>query len=189
MQARLDNAQEAWHTRAQDKRARDVKDAFDQADKEYRVRMVKGEITARLLSRSPGKDKMDRLKAQRTPLHRIGLTRSPSRVVNSAAQAHALRSVGRGIEATDSGALHRTTCAKRRDKTLPLLNEFVARAGPVHLLTVTCPPEADTKAHNDYKAKVRAYARARALSHNPVLTLRERRKRRQLLEGWDAADP
>jgi hypothetical protein len=50
-------------------RARDVKDAFDQADKDYRVQMAKGEITARLLSRSPGKDKMDRLKAQRTPLH------------------------------------------------------------------------------------------------------------------------
>jgi hypothetical protein len=166
MQARLDNAQEAWHTKAQDKRARDVKDAFDQADKEYRVRIVKGEITARLLSRSPGKDKMDRLKAQRTPLHRSGLTRLPSRVIYRAAQAHALRSAGRGIEATDSGALHRTTCAsltaRRRDKTLPLLNEFVARAGPVHLPTVTCPPESDTKAHNDYKAKVRAYARARA---------------------------
>ena len=28
--------------------------AFDQADQEYRVRMAKAEITARLLSRSPG---------------------------------------------------------------------------------------------------------------------------------------
>ncbi len=27
---------------------------------------------------------------------------------------------------------------------------------------MACPPESDTKAHNDYKAKVRAYARARA---------------------------
>jgi hypothetical protein len=48
MQARLDNAQEAWHTRAQDMRARDVKDTFDQADKDYRVRTAKGEFTARL---------------------------------------------------------------------------------------------------------------------------------------------
>ncbi len=35
MQAHLDNAQEALHARAQDRRAREVKDAFDQADIEY----------------------------------------------------------------------------------------------------------------------------------------------------------
>jgi hypothetical protein len=97
---------------------------------------------------------MDRLKAQRTPLHPIGLARSPSCVGNRAAQAHALRNAGRGIEATDGGALHRSTAMRRRDKTLPLLNEFVARAGPVHLPSVACPPESDTKEHNDYKAKV-----------------------------------
>ena len=69
MQARLDSAEEALHAGAQDRdrRAREVEGAFDQADKDYRERMAKGEITARLLSLSPGKDKMDRLKAQRTP--------------------------------------------------------------------------------------------------------------------------
>ena len=111
---------------------------------------------------------MDRLKARKTPLHPTGLTRSPSRVVNRAARVHALWEAGRGIEATDSGALHRTTCARRRDKTLQLLNEFVARAGPVHLPSVACPPESDTKAHNDYKENVRACERARA--RNRILT-------------------
>jgi hypothetical protein len=57
--------------------------------------MAKAAITTRLLSRSPGKNGMDRLKARKTPLHRAGLTLSPSRVVNRAAQAHALRSAGR----------------------------------------------------------------------------------------------
>jgi len=42
-----------------------------------------------------------------------------------------------------------------RDRTLHVLNEFVARAGPVHLPNEECPPESDTKAHNDCKAKVR----------------------------------
>ena len=148
-------------------RAREVNGAFDQADKEFEMRMAKKGITAWLLSRSPGKNGMDRLKARRTPLHRTGLTRSPSRAVNRAARAHALREAGRRIEATDSGALHRTTCARRRGKTLPLLNEFVARAGPVHLPGVACPPESDTKAHNDYKAKVRACAAARARARAP----------------------
>ncbi len=81
----------------------EVKNAFDQADKEYGMRMAKAEITAGLLSRSPGKNKMDRLKAQRTPLHPTCLTRSPSRVVSRAARVHTLREAGRGIEATDSG--------------------------------------------------------------------------------------
>ncbi len=98
---------------------------------------------------------MGRLKAQRMPLHPTGLTRSQSRVGNRAAQAHALRKAGRGIEPTDSGALHRSTAMWRRDKTLQLLNEFVASAGPVHLPSVACPPESDSKAHIDYKAKVR----------------------------------
>jgi hypothetical protein len=138
MQVHLDNAQEALHA-AQDRRAREV------------------------LSRSPGKNGMDTgwLKARKTPLHRTGLTRSPSRVVNRAPEAHALRSAGRGIEATDSGALHRSTAMRRQDKTLPSLNEFVSRAGPVHLPSVACPPESDTKAHNDYKANVCARARSR----------------------------
>ena len=92
MQARLDSAQDALHTGAQGRRAREVQGAFDQADQEFGVRKAKAAITARLLSLSPGKDKMDRLKAQRTPLHRTGLTRSPSRVVNRAPGAHALRS-------------------------------------------------------------------------------------------------
>jgi hypothetical protein len=80
--------------------------------------------------------------AQRTPRHRTGLTR--------AAQAHALRQAGRDIGATNGGALHRSTYMRLRDRTLPVLKEFVARAGPVHLPNVECPPESDTKAHNDY---------------------------------------
>ncbi len=86
----MDSAQDALHARAQDRRAREVKDAFDQADREYGMRMTKAAIAAfairiPLLSRSLGKNKMDRLKAQRTPLHPTGLTRSPSRVINRAA--------------------------------------------------------------------------------------------------------
>ncbi len=91
------------------------------------------ELYARLLSRSPGKTAMERLKAQRTPRHRTGLTRTPSPALNRAAQAHALREAGRGIGATDGGALHRSTYIRRQDKTLPMLNEFVAIAG-------RCPP-------------------------------------------------
>jgi hypothetical protein len=189
MQARLDSAQEALNAGAQARRAREVQGAFDQVDQEYRVRKAKGEITASLLSLSPGKGKMDRLKAQRTPFHRTGLTRSPSRGVNRAAQVHALWSAGRGIEATDSGALHRSTEMRRRDKTLPLLNEFVARAGPVHLPSVACPPESDTKAHNDYKAQVRARSRARAIASSPGGSAGDPRERRQLLEGRAAAHP
>ncbi len=159
----------------QQMRATAAQNAFQQADQQYSMRKAKGQITSWLLSGSPGKDKMDRLKAQRTPPHRTCLTRSPSRVVNRVPRAHALRSAGRGIKATNSGALHRTTCARRRDKTLPLLNEFVARAGPIHLPSVACPPESDTKAHNDYKAKVRACARASASARKRVLTRWERR--------------
>jgi hypothetical protein len=83
--------------------------------------MVKAAITAGLLSLPPGKNKVDRLKAQRTPLHPTGLTRSPSRV-NRAVRAHSLREAGRDIEATDSEVLHRSTDMRRRDKTLPLLS-------------------------------------------------------------------
>ena len=84
-------------------------------------------------------------------------------MVNCAPGAHALRSAGRGIEDTDSGALHHSTAMRRRDKTLPLLNEYVVEACPLHLPGVECPPESDTKAYNDYKAKVCASARAQAL--------------------------
>jgi hypothetical protein len=163
MQANLDDAQ-ALHARAQDRRAREVEGAFDQAEKEYGIRKAKAAITAGLLSRSPGKNTMDRLKARKTPRNPTGLTRSPSRVVNHAARVHALREAGRCIKATDSGGLHCSTDMRRRGKTLPLLNEFVAGAGPVHLPSVACPPESDTKAHNDYKAKVRACARKRVLT-------------------------
>ncbi len=59
------------------------------------------------------------------------------------------------------------------DKTLPLLNEFVAGAGPVHLPSGRLPArESDTKAHNGYKAKVRACGRA---ARARVLTRWERR--------------
>jgi hypothetical protein len=130
------------------------------------MRLAAKGIAAKLLSRSPGKTPMERLKALKTPRHPTGLTRSPSRVVNRAAQEREQRKAGRGIEATDGGGLHRSTSMRRRNSTLPHLNEFVARAGPVHLPGVECPPESDTKAHNDYKAKVcvRARERARALA-------------------------
>jgi hypothetical protein len=171
-------------------RATAAQDAFHQADQQHIMRKAKERIASLLLSGTPGKNQMDRLKARKTPLHRTGLTRSPSRVVNRAPGVHALmRSAGRGIEATDGGALHRSTAMRRRDKTLPLLNEFVARAGPVHLPSVACPPESDTKAHNDYKAKVRARSRARAIASSPGGSAGDPRERRQLLEGWDAAHP
>jgi len=87
-------------------RATAAQDAFHQADQQYIMRKAKERIASLLLSGTPGKNQMDRLKARKTPLHQTGLTRSPSRVVNRAAQVHALWSAGRGIEATDSGALH-----------------------------------------------------------------------------------
>ncbi len=45
---------------------------------------------------------------------------------------------------------------RRRDRTLPVLNEFVAIACRVHLPDVECLPESDTTANNEYKAKVLA---------------------------------
>jgi hypothetical protein len=73
MQAHLDDAQ-ALHARAQDRRAREVKDAFDQADTEYGMQKAKAAITAGLLSRSPGKNKMDRLESR----HRGRLSIQPA---------------------------------------------------------------------------------------------------------------
>ncbi len=61
-----------------------AQDAFRLADQQYSARKVKAQIASWLLSGLPGKNRMDRLKAQRTPLHPTGLTRSPSRVVNRA---------------------------------------------------------------------------------------------------------
>ena len=93
-----------------------------------------------------------------------------SRAVNRAARVLAERSAGRGIKPTDSGGLHRTTrtCVRRRGKTLPKLNEFVACAGPIHLPGVACPPESGTTKHNNYKAKVCACARStRVLTQCP----------------------
>ena len=169
-QARLDDAQKALDAMAKDRRARALQDAFDAAEGIPGMRAAKKHIIAKLLSLSLGKTPMERLKARRTPRHPTGLTRSPSRAVNRAARMHEERKAGRGIETTDSGGLHRTTCARRRNITLPLLNEFVASAGPVHLPRVPCPPESDTKAHNDYKAKVCVCARAPARARARVLT-------------------
>ena len=107
------------------------------------------------------KSLMERLRDLKSRPNRPCLTRSrpkDSRVGNRAAHA-ALdweqRGCSKSKEATDSGAIHRATCMRRREKTLPVLNTFVAVAGPVHLSRVLCPPESDRKAHNDYKAKVR----------------------------------
>ena len=58
--------------------------------------------------------------------------------------------------------------------TLPMLNNFVALACPVYLPRVPCPQESDTKAHNDYKAKVRVQSPP-PRAHADVLTLWARR--------------
>ena len=135
---------------------------------------VKKDVTKKLLSRSPEKTAMERLKKSKTPLRPTGLTRSSSRAA----------------KATDSVGLHRATCARRRDKTLSSLNEFVAWAGPIHLPGVDCPPESETKEHNDYKAKVRAYGRARpVIVSSRVGRAGDPRERRQLLKGRNAAHP
>ena len=137
-QVRLDGAQKALEAMAKDRRERAVQGAFDTAENDHQMRTVKRSISAALLSRSPGKTQMERLKARRRPLQPTGLTRS------------------RVVRATDGGGLHRSTCMRRRNyMTLPMLNNFVASAGPVHLPRESCPPESDTKAHTDYKAKVR----------------------------------
>ena len=120
---------------AEDRRERAVQGAFDTAEKDHQMQTVKRSISAALLSRSPGKTQMERLKARRKPFQPTGLTRS------------------RVVRATDGGGLHSSTCMRRRNMTLPMLNDFVASAGPVHLPRESCPPESDTKAHNDYKAK------------------------------------
>ena len=135
-QVRLDDAQKALEAMAKDRRERAVQGAFDTAENDHQMRTVKRSISAALLSRSPGKTQMERLKARRKPL-------KPTR--------------SRVVRATDGGGLHRSTCMRRRNMTLPMLNNFVASAGPVHLPRESCPPESDTKAHNDYKAKARVH--------------------------------
>jgi hypothetical protein len=185
-QATLLEAQEAMNAMSKDRthrRKRDLTKVFEAVEREQKMQIYQKAIAARLRSRSLDKTAMERMKARRTPHHRTGLTR--------AAQAHALRQAGRDIRSTDGGLLHRSTYMRRRERTLPLLNEFISRAGPVHLPNVECPPESDMKAHNDYKAKVRACACKCAL----VLTSKlggsacDPRERRQLLEGRDAAHP
>ncbi len=52
-----------------------VQDAFNQADQQYIMRKANERIASLLLSGSPGKNQMDRLKARKTPFHRTGLTR------------------------------------------------------------------------------------------------------------------
>ncbi len=142
----MDDAQKALDA-ARARRKRAVEGAFDTADKDHWMLKVKKYIATKLLSPSPGKTAMERLKGK-TPLRPTGgvsgLKQSPSRAA----------------KVTDSGGFHSTTCARRRGKTLSSLNEFVAWAGPIHLQGVACPPESDTKEHNDYKAKVCACARA-----------------------------
>ena len=94
---RLDAAQKALDAVAKVRRERAVQDAFDSAEKADVMRRARKKVYAKLLSLSPGRTKMERLKAQRTPLHPTGLTRSPSRVVNRAAQAHEQRKAGTPI--------------------------------------------------------------------------------------------
>ena len=157
-QVRLDGAQKALEAMAKDRRERAVQGAFDTAEKDHQMRTVKRSISAALLSHSPGKTPMERLKARRKPFQPTGLTRS------------------RVVRATDGGGLHRSTCMRRRNMTLPMLNNFVASAGPVHLPRESCPPESDTKAHNDYKDKVRVQPqRSPPPARTDVLTLWARR--------------
>ena len=160
-EAKLEEAQKTLDEMAKAQRENATRAAFSAAEGAFASRMMKKELAARLQSLYPGKSCMERLTAQKTPRRRTGLTLS--RVVNRAARVHEKMKASRKVKATDSGGLHRTSCARRRNITLRELNEFVASAAPVHLPGVPCPPESDTKAHNDYKAKVCASARAQAL--------------------------
>ena len=80
--AELDAAQKALDVVAKVRRERAVQDAFDSAENAGVMRRARKEVHAKLLSLSPGRTTMARLKARRTPLHPTGLTWSPSRVVN-----------------------------------------------------------------------------------------------------------
>ncbi len=106
---------------SKDRRKRDLTKVFEAVEKEQKMQINQKAIAARLGSRSLDKTAMERMMVRRTPWRRTGLTR--------AAQAHALRQAGRDIGATYGGALHRSTYIRRRDRTLPVLNEYVARAG------------------------------------------------------------
>jgi transposase len=86
-------------------RRRNLERAFETATRGNKIQTCRKELYARLLSRSPGKTATERLKAQRTHRHQTGLTRTPSPALNRAAQAHALRQAGRGIEDTDGGSI------------------------------------------------------------------------------------
>ena len=144
VRAELEAERKASKARAKVRREREVSDAFAEVDRAHRMRSAAKGIAAKLLSLSPGKTSLERLKARRTPFNPTGLTREHARRERGASRAKG---------ATDSTALHRSTSMRRRDKTLPLLNAYVAEAGPLHLPGVECPPESDTKAYNDYKAK------------------------------------
>jgi hypothetical protein len=151
-EAKLEEAQKSLDEMAKAQRENATRSAFSAAEGAFASQMMKKELASRLQSLYPGKSCMERLTAQKTPRRRTGLTLSL--VVNRAA---------RKVKATDSDGLHRSSSMRRRNITLRRLNEFVASAAPVHLPRVRCPPESDTKAHNDYKAKVCSCARARAL--------------------------
>ncbi len=172
----MDAARQASDARAKDLWARAVQDAFAAAENAHGMWLAAKGIAAKLLPLSPGKTPMGRLKARRTPLHPTGLTRSPSRVINHASRQHLQRERGasRAMEATDSRALHRSTSMWRRDRTLPLLNAYVAEVGPLHFPGVECPPESDTKAHNDYKAKVILASDDSSLKAGMLLKLKAR---------------
>ncbi len=148
----------ASNARAKVRREREVSDAFAEVDRAHWMRSAAKGIAAKLLSLSPGKTPLERLKARRTPFNPTGLKRE---------HARRERGASRAMGATDSTTLHRSTSIRRRDKTLPLLNEYVAEAGLLHLPGVECPQESDTKAYNDYKAKVCVCVCARARAKAP----------------------
>ena len=157
-EAKLEEAQKTLDEMAKAQRENATRAAFSAAEGAFASRMMKKELASRLQSLYPSKSRMERLTAQKTPRCRTGLTLS--HVVNRAARK---MNASRKVKATDSDGLHRSSSMRRRNITLRRLNEFVASAAPVHLPRVPCPPESDTKAHNDYKAKVCASARAQAL--------------------------
>ena len=68
-QVKVDDAQKALGAMAKDRRERAAQGAFDTAEMDHQMRTVKRNVSATLLSRSPGKGAMERLKKRKTPLH------------------------------------------------------------------------------------------------------------------------
>jgi hypothetical protein len=81
-QATLLEVQEAMNAMLKDQR-RNLEQAFETAAKGIQMQTCMKELSAGLLSRSPGKTATEKPKAQRTPRHQTGLSRTPSPALNS----------------------------------------------------------------------------------------------------------